>query len=691
MVVPTAGNMSAKAVLICRPNSHPFQDRTLCLDQPVKVGRSVARAKATQTNAIFDCKVLSRHHAVLWYSCGKFYLQDTKSSNGTFVNNNRLSSKDSESQEVSSGDIVQFGVDVVENSNRKVTHGCIIAALKLYLPDGKEAKASPSLVDNNRQGTVPLEDLYELNQIIQEASQREQCLETKLLALQHIVDEARRSADESWRVYIGEERLLSRVAALEEQLSQVGKNSGGDRVKEELQKIYEDKMAYQEAAKESISKLLADQLNILCTEAEHQRARATAEQESMLARENLEKVQKEFQLFTQNMSEDRKKREEEILSKEQKIQSLTTALFEEKKKLDDLEMILATKELRKSGVLIENDDLKMKEDLIDNCENENENTDSGIYRTNGVDEPEQNHINKTYANDEGEVKVHFEEKLPESENTMMEWDTHEDLSNASDETEASFVTLISAGSSDDQDSIDYDKDLMRQDSGTTADVDVDEEEEEIEDDFNNDNEETAWEKERFKNVYSKTLKYQFQTAQNELKKQIENLEQLLVKNKFKITSLEEELKAEKMICLGKSNEMDELKVTLSVNMEKLKEACNESQQLKDKLNVVCEELKSKEEMNLETKLEKKSENNLEKRSNDYSKTIEHVLCLEEELVKLKEKFADVNEEKLVLNKEIKELRERYKAECDRSQNTVFFYVAPLVLILIYMLVSSLFS
>lgn len=65
----------AKAILICRPNSHHFQDRTLSLDQPIKVGRSVARAKPTSANAIFDCKVLSRHHALLWYEDGKFYLQ----------------------------------------------------------------------------------------------------------------------------------------------------------------------------------------------------------------------------------------------------------------------------------------------------------------------------------------------------------------------------------------------------------------------------------------------------------------------------------------------------------------------------------------------------------------------------------------------------------------------------------------
>ena len=43
-----------------------------------------------------------------------------------------------------SGDTVQFGVDVVENQTgkNKVTHGCIMGTVKLFLPNGKEAKSS---------------------------------------------------------------------------------------------------------------------------------------------------------------------------------------------------------------------------------------------------------------------------------------------------------------------------------------------------------------------------------------------------------------------------------------------------------------------------------------------------------------------------------------------------------------------
>ena len=40
-------------------------------------------------NGYFDCKVLSRQHALLLYEDGKFFLMDTASSNGTFVNNIR--------------------------------------------------------------------------------------------------------------------------------------------------------------------------------------------------------------------------------------------------------------------------------------------------------------------------------------------------------------------------------------------------------------------------------------------------------------------------------------------------------------------------------------------------------------------------------------------------------------------------
>ena len=84
-------------------------------------------------------KVLSRNHALLWYENGKFYLQDTKSSNGTFVNNQRLSkgSEESPAREVCSGDILQFGVDVMENSRKVSPDNPALISTSLCPPDSR--------------------------------------------------------------------------------------------------------------------------------------------------------------------------------------------------------------------------------------------------------------------------------------------------------------------------------------------------------------------------------------------------------------------------------------------------------------------------------------------------------------------------------------------------------------------------
>lgn len=252
--------MTSKAILTCRQNSHPFQERILTLEQPVKIGRSVARSRSAPNNAIFDCKVLSRNHALFWYNNGKFYLQDTKSSNGTFVNSQRLSKSGEESspREVYSGDIVQFGVDVLENA-RKVNHGCIIANIKLFLPDGNEAKSSilPT-ISSLPPGSHSVEDLYQLNQYIQEAIQREQMLEEKLATLQTALETICKAAEQGWKALIMEDKLLSRVENLESQLEIYSKDFTEDKMREELRKLHEDKEQYQSVAKERLNKALEE-------------------------------------------------------------------------------------------------------------------------------------------------------------------------------------------------------------------------------------------------------------------------------------------------------------------------------------------------------------------------------------------------------------------------------------------------
>ena len=70
--------MAGLAVFTCHPSSHPFQERRVTLKEPVKIGRSVAKARPGSDNGIFDCKVLSRNHALIWYDhdSGKVSFKD---------------------------------------------------------------------------------------------------------------------------------------------------------------------------------------------------------------------------------------------------------------------------------------------------------------------------------------------------------------------------------------------------------------------------------------------------------------------------------------------------------------------------------------------------------------------------------------------------------------------------------------
>jgi len=335
------GGGAPRASLICRPNSHPFQDRMLSLDQPVKVGRSVARARPVQTNAIFDCKVLSRNHALLWYENGKFYLQDTKSSNGTFVNNQRLSkgSEESPPREVCSGDILQFGVDVMENS-RKVTHGCIIATLKLYLPDGKEAKASPSIVNTSVGGTsIPAQDLYQLNQYIQEALAREQLLETKLVSLQRLVGDTEIASNQGWKALMDEDRLLTRVEILESQLTTYGKSMNEDKLREETKRLMEEKESYQNTAKDTLKRLVDDKL---------ESCKKLKDVETLLG--NLEAEYTSLKQLYDKAMEENRKLSEKVTSISEELIKKTKDETSEMNDLNDSQT-----ELKKSELYIKND------------------------------------------------------------------------------------------------------------------------------------------------------------------------------------------------------------------------------------------------------------------------------------------------------------------------------------------------
>ncbi|XP_061518938.1 sarcolemmal membrane-associated protein isoform X1 [Anopheles gambiae] len=327
----------ARALLICRPNSHPFNNRTLYLEPgaQAKVGRSVARIRVSENNAIFDCKVLSRNHAVLWYKDGRFFIKDTGSSNGTFINNIRLSQTctESEPHEISSGDIVQFGVDVMENTRRE-THGCITATLKLFLPDGRETKASQKVGIGGQSAIIPPVDLYRLNQYIQEANQREQILETKLISLQKMVESTKQNSFLGWQAMIDEDRLLSRIDMLEKKLQYCQKNITEDKLREELLKLVDEKEEYQNAAKEAMYKLHQERHEAVHKQISLEKALCTSEDECSLLREQLTKTKQQLQEMTVCMDTLKSQYDEKVASSEEQLKAKESEITSLTHKLD---------------------------------------------------------------------------------------------------------------------------------------------------------------------------------------------------------------------------------------------------------------------------------------------------------------------------------------------------------------------
>ncbi|KAI8910777.1 SMAD/FHA domain-containing protein [Gorgonomyces haynaldii] len=83
--------------------------------QVIKDGQPAVKGnkKATEVDAWFTSKVVSRLHAEMWYKDGTLYIKDIGSSSGTFLNKMRLSpcGKESRPYPIKEGDVIQLGMD----------------------------------------------------------------------------------------------------------------------------------------------------------------------------------------------------------------------------------------------------------------------------------------------------------------------------------------------------------------------------------------------------------------------------------------------------------------------------------------------------------------------------------------------------------------------------------------------------
>ncbi|KAJ7625406.1 hypothetical protein B0H17DRAFT_907641, partial [Mycena rosella] len=149
-------NILAWPALYLYPLNDSFVPKHISLSPPgqrVKIGRQTnAKTSPGERNGYFDSKVLSRQHAEVWEEGGKIFIKDVKSSNGTFINGERLSPEGLESEpfELKSDDIVEFGIDIVGEDNKTIIHHKVAARVSCVFTEQQVAMAARAEQQQNQ-------------------------------------------------------------------------------------------------------------------------------------------------------------------------------------------------------------------------------------------------------------------------------------------------------------------------------------------------------------------------------------------------------------------------------------------------------------------------------------------------------------------------------------------------------------
>ncbi|KAJ7051453.1 hypothetical protein C8F01DRAFT_1376791 [Mycena amicta] len=111
----------------------------------IRIQRQVdGTASPSADNGIFENRALSRKHAEVWLSedhgISRVLIRDVKSSNGTFVNGERLSAEglESEPRELQTDDILEFGSDIIDDQGEIISHKVTARATCAFTLDEAE-------------------------------------------------------------------------------------------------------------------------------------------------------------------------------------------------------------------------------------------------------------------------------------------------------------------------------------------------------------------------------------------------------------------------------------------------------------------------------------------------------------------------------------------------------------------------
>ncbi|XP_042590551.1 sarcolemmal membrane-associated protein-like isoform X6 [Cyprinus carpio] len=180
------------------------------------------------------------------------------------------------------------------------------------------------------------QELFQLSQYLQEALHREQMLEQKLATLQRLLASTQEASESSWQALIDEDRLLSRLEVMGNQLQAYSKNQTEDGIRKELVALTEDKHNYETTAKESLRRVLQEKIEVVRKLSEVERSLSNTEDECTHLREMNERTQEELRELANKYNgavNEVKDLTEKIKVAEGKHEELTQKGLNEKKEL----------------------------------------------------------------------------------------------------------------------------------------------------------------------------------------------------------------------------------------------------------------------------------------------------------------------------------------------------------------------
>ncbi|KAK5552251.1 hypothetical protein LTR46_009851 [Exophiala xenobiotica] len=132
IIIERVGISSAFLFLQCLNGTFEAKKITLPFyPEVLPIGRQTnSRTAPTPENGYFDSKAVSRQHADIWAGLsGRVFIRDVKSSNGTYVNDLRLSPEkcESEPHELRLGDKLELGYNIESEDQKTVVHYKIFA------------------------------------------------------------------------------------------------------------------------------------------------------------------------------------------------------------------------------------------------------------------------------------------------------------------------------------------------------------------------------------------------------------------------------------------------------------------------------------------------------------------------------------------------------------------------------------